>query len=93
MNVLQFKKKIWRTKVITFHTTVERLPCYEQRRPRFRLMQAVASIDIFSVCYIPATIDVFPILNIVDCVPRVHHVWRKRNTIHMDKRNIMSAAL
>ena len=29
------------------------------------------------------------IVNIVDCVPRVHHVWRKRNTIHMDKRNIM----
>ena len=29
------------------------------------------------------------IVNIVDCVPRVHHVRRKRNTIHMDKRNIM----
>ena len=30
------------------------------------------------------------ILNIVECVPRVHHVYRKRNTIHMlmDKRNI-----
>ena len=23
------------------------------------------------------------IVNIMDCVPRVHHVWRKRNTIHM----------
>ena len=21
------------------------------------------------------------VVNIVDCVPRVHHVWRKRNTI------------
>ena len=29
------------------------------------------------------------ILNIVDCVPRVHHVSRKLNTIHMDKRIIM----
>ena len=27
------------------------------------------------------------ILNIVDCVPRVHHVWRKRNRIHMGERN------
>ena len=29
------------------------------------------------------------IINIVDRVPRVHHVRRKQNTIHMDKRNIM----
>ena len=29
------------------------------------------------------------IVNIVDCVPRVHHVWRKRNTIHTNKQNIM----
>ena len=29
------------------------------------------------------------IVNIVDCVPRLHHVWRKQNTTHMDKRNIM----
>ena len=29
------------------------------------------------------------IVNIVDCVPRVHNVWRKRNTIHMDKANMM----
>ena len=29
------------------------------------------------------------ILNNLDCVPRVQHVWRKRNTIHMDKRNIV----
>ena len=29
------------------------------------------------------------IVNIVDCVPKVHHVWRKRNTIHVDKWNIM----
>ena len=29
------------------------------------------------------------IVNIVDCVARIHHVWRKRNTIHMDKQNIM----
>ena len=31
------------------------------------------------------------IVNSMDCVPRIHHVWRKRNTIglHMDKRNII----
>ena len=29
------------------------------------------------------------LVNIVDCVPRVHHVWRKRNTTHMVKRNIV----
>ena len=30
------------------------------------------------------------ILNIVDCVPRLHHgAWRKRNTTYIDKRNIM----
>ena len=40
-------------------------------------------LSLFGIC------NTMTIYNIVDCVPRVHHVWSKQNTIYMDNKIIM----